>query len=80
MIGKKIIGNNLLRLSNSAVTAETASKLEVLCDQLIDSAIVGGITWLTQVSISQNINFLGFAMGFGLTFLFKMKDYRKIKG
>jgi hypothetical protein len=55
------------------------TKLETLTDQILDSSIVGGITWIsTLVATNGDLNINSFIIGFGLTFLIKMKEYRKI--
>lgn len=56
------------------------SKLEILCEQLLDSVIVGGITALsTYVSVGGDATWKSAAIAFGLTFLIKLKEYRKIE-
>ena len=55
------------------------TKLEKLGEQLLDSVIVGGIAWISQVVVTNgDLSPVGFLIGFGLTFLIKLKEYRKI--
>jgi hypothetical protein len=64
----------------SAGVSLKSSKLEVLCDQIIDSAIVGGITGVSAyVAAGENASITAAVLSFVLTFLIKMKEYRKIK-
>ncbi len=75
--------SNLIQAVKTECETVNLTKLEVLCDQVIDSAIVGGITWLGQVASTATIGTPlftpeGFAIGFGLTFLIKLKEYRKV--
>lgn len=71
----------LLRLSGTGSPAcEKLSKLEILCDQLVDSLIVGGISGISAyVAAGDSAVLKVFLVAFGLTFLVKMKEYRKIK-
>lgn len=56
-----------------------ASKTETLCENLLDSGVVGGIAWISQVVATQgDLSAVSFLIGFGLTFLIKLKEYRKI--
>ncbi len=56
------------------------SKRNVLVDQIIDSVIVGGITGVsTYVAAGETISINSAILAFTLTFLIKMKEYRKIK-
>lgn len=56
--------------------------IEVLCNQLFDSAIVGGIAALslaaTHNGIIDQTHINTIVIMFGMTFLIKMKEYRKI--
>jgi hypothetical protein len=55
------------------------SKTAKIAEQALDSAIVGGISWISQLVVTDgNYSPIGFLIGFGLTFLIKMKEYRKI--
>jgi uncharacterized membrane protein YoaK (UPF0700 family) len=57
-----------------------SSKRSVLYDQIIDSLIVGGITGLSAyIAAGQDASLKSAALAFLLTFLIKMKEYRKIK-
>jgi hypothetical protein len=68
----------IMRVCNSANSSGT-SKINVLCDQLFDSVIVGGITGIsTYIYTGQDASFKAAALSFMLTFLIKMKEYRKI--
>lgn len=54
-------------------------KYEVLCDQLLDSLIVGGITGVSAyIYAGQDASLKAAALSFLLTFLIKLKEYRKI--
>lgn len=87
MVGEKMIKLlSLLKVKMSTGTTETTKEkdyipewCEILANQIFDSAIVGAIAWLTTFITSHDISIYGFAIGFGLTFLIKMKDYRGIK-
>lgn len=57
-----------------------SSKLGVLCDQIIDSLIVGGIAGISAyIAAGQDASIKSAVLAFILTFLIKMKEYRKIK-
>lgn len=69
----------ILHIANGK-TSMKQSKLEILCDQLIDSLTVGGIAGLsTYIAAGESATFKVFSLAFGLTFLIKLKEYRKIK-
>lgn len=71
-----------LHIINSCSSASKAksSKLSVLCDQIVDSVIVGGITALSAYIVAgQDASVKSAILAFLLTFLIKMKEYRKIK-
>ena len=54
--------------------------VRLLLEQLLDSLIVGGIGGFTSyVSAGEAATLKGFIIAFGLAFLVKMKEYRKIK-
>jgi hypothetical protein len=56
------------------------SKLEILCDQLIDSLTVGGIAGFSAyIAAGNDATLKVFGIAFGLTFLVKLKEYRGIK-
>lgn len=70
-----------LRLSASSNTAieEKPSKLEIFTEQVIDSAIVGGIAGIsTYVASGSNATLKVALIAFGLTMLYKLKEYRKL--
>ena len=67
----------IVRVCNSASSSVT--KVSVLCDQILDSVIVGGITGVSAyIYAGQDAGFKAAALSFLLTFLIKMKEYRKI--
>jgi len=71
-----------LHIISSCRSADKAkpSRLSVLCDQIIDSVIVGGITGLSAyIAAGQDASLKSALLAFLLTFLIKMKEYRKIK-
>ncbi len=69
---------NLMRGIKSP--AKKLSRAEIFCDQLVDSLIVGGIGGFTTfLAAGEDATLKGFAIAFGLAFLVKMKEYRKIK-
>jgi len=73
---------SLLRIANTATKTATASlsKLEVFCNQLVDSFIVGGIAGLSAyLAAGDTATFKVFGLAFAMTFLVKMKDYRGLK-
>ena len=57
----------------------SVTKIGVLCDQILDSAIVAGITGVSAyIYAGQAAGFKAAVLSFLLTFLVKMKEYRKI--
>jgi len=57
-----------------------SSRMEILCDQIIDSIIVGGITGISAyIAAGENASFKSAILAFLLTFLIKMKEYRKMR-
>jgi hypothetical protein len=57
-----------------------STKLCILIDQVIDSLIVAGITGISSyVAIGQDASVKSALLAFMLTFLIKMKEYRKIQ-
>ena len=53
--------------------------LQIFLNQLLDSAIVGGIAGLSAyLAAGETASLQVIGIAFGLTFLFKLKDYRKI--
>ena len=73
----------ILRLVNTTrnCTAEEAqTRISLFIEQVIDSCIVGGIGgFSTYISAGEDATLKGFVVAFSLAFLFKMKEYRKIK-
>lgn len=73
----------LLQLSGSAnQPCDTRpATLQIFLNQLLDSAIVGGIAGLSAyVAAGPDATLKVLGLAFGLTFLFKLKDYRGIGG
>jgi len=67
----------IMRFCNSACSSQ--SKISVLCDQMLDSAIVAGITGISAYFYAgQDASLKAAALSFLLMFLIKMKEYRKI--
>lgn len=65
---------------NAAGCPEKRTRLEVFCEQIVDSLIVGAIGGITSfVGAGEASTLQGFVVAFGLAFLIKMKEYRKIK-
>lgn len=59
---------------------EKRSRFDVLCEQLLDSIIVGGIAGISAyVGAGVDASFKTFGIAFALTFLIKLKEYRGIK-
>ncbi|MCJ7763529.1 hypothetical protein MUP38_08780, partial [Candidatus Bathyarchaeota archaeon] len=70
----------LLRLSKAAVdeTEAPPKRIEIFCNQLIDSIVVGGIAGVSAFTAAgETAGFKVFAIAFGITFLIKLKEYRK---
>ncbi len=64
----------------NTVSADAVSKLSTFCEQVIDSAIVGCVTYLSTLAVTNNpLEWRGFLVGFGLTFVIKLKEYRNVK-
>ena len=51
--------------------------VDLLIKQLLDSAIAGGLTFLVTLKDGGNIEYA--LIMFGITFLIKLKEYRKIE-
>lgn len=71
----------LLRLTTAVSNGNTVkpTKIEVFCEQLVDSIIIGGVSGLSAyVAAGENVAFKVFALAFGLAFLVKLKEYRRI--
>jgi hypothetical protein len=57
-----------------------SNKIDVLCNQIFDSTIVGGITGVSAyVAAGEKASITSAILAFMLTFLIKLKEYRKIK-
>ena len=68
---------NIMRACGSA--NYSGIKINILCDQVLDSVIVAGITGVSAyVYAGQNASIKAMALSFLLMFLIKMKEYRKI--
>jgi hypothetical protein len=68
----------IMRMCNSASSSET-NRISVVCDQILDGAIVAGITGIsTYIYAGQDTSIKAAVLSFALTFLIKMKEYRKI--
>jgi hypothetical protein len=72
---------NLIRAKISKKSCDTQqTKTEVLCNQILDSLIVGGIAGFSAFIAAGTVATMQvFFIAFGLTFLLKLKDYRGIK-
>lgn len=71
-----------LHIISTAKTSDItkSSKNSVLCDQIIDSAIVGGITGISAyVAAGEGASINSAVIAFFLTLLIKMKEYRNIE-
>lgn len=71
-----------LHIISSCSSSDNAksSKRSVLCDQIIDSVIVGGITGISAyIAAGGDASLKSAIVAFLLTFLIKMKEYRQIK-
>jgi hypothetical protein len=69
---------NIMRVCNSACSSGTG-KVIVLCDQVLDSFIVAGITGVSAyIYTGQDASLKAAILSFLLMFLIKMKEYRKI--
>lgn len=67
-------------VNSTSCTDKKQSKLEILCNQILDSLIIGGIAGFSAyVSAGETAGFSSFGVAFGIAFLIKMKEYRKIK-
>ena len=65
--------------SSCNLKQKTKTKIDVFTEQIIDSCIVGGIAGLSAyVASGESATVKVFALAFGLTFLFKLKEYRKL--
>ncbi len=69
---------NIVRACSSAVDLNSG-RVNVLCDQVLDSIIVAGITAISAyIYAGEDVSLKAAALSFFLTFLIKMKEYRKI--
>lgn len=69
---------NIIRACKAAVGLKS-SRINVLCDQVLDSIIVGGITGVSAyVYAGEDVSLKSAVLSFLFTFLIKMKEYRKI--
>jgi len=69
---------NIISACKSAVGTKS-SKRELLCDQILDSLIVAGITGVSAyIYAGEAVSLKAAVLSFLLTFLIKMKEYRKI--
>jgi hypothetical protein len=75
-----LVGDRLkiIRVCRPTVNSK-ASKIGTLCDQLLDSVIVSGITGVsTYIYAGGDASLKSAILSFLLTFLVKLKEYRKI--
>jgi len=64
----------------SAELKEKRTRLDVFCEQIIDSAIVAGITGISAgIATGGEFYWKPALIAFALTFLVKLKEYRGIK-
>jgi hypothetical protein len=71
-----------LNIVSACISSENAkaSKFDILCNQILDSIIVGAIAGVsTYVSGGDHVSVASVVFGFLLTFLIKMKEYRNIQ-
>lgn len=83
---KQILPRRILNLTGTGNTKECIDEqpqvttVRLLLEQLLDSLIIGGIGGFTSyVAAGEAATLKGFLIAFGLAFLVKMKEYRKIK-
>lgn len=83
---KQILPRRILNLTGTGNTKECIDEhrqvttVRLLLEQLLDSLIIGGIGGFTSyVAAGEAATPKGFLIAFGLAFLLKMKEYRKIK-
>jgi hypothetical protein len=68
----------IIRVCDTANSSST-NKAGILFDQILDSTIVAGITGVSAyIYAGQDASWKAAALSFLLTFLIKMKEYRKI--
>jgi hypothetical protein len=78
---KKRFNISILRVSGTTNCAyEQRQKfIDVLIEQIVDSAIVGGISGVSAyIAAGENASFKTFFIAFALMFLVKLKEYRKL--
>lgn len=70
----------LLRLSgNIQAVSKKRKRIDVFIEQVTDSFVVGAIAGLSAyVAAGESATLKIFGIAFGLTFLFKLKEYRNI--
>jgi len=84
MFHPRNLAKQFMRLSvshdkGSVILGEQRGKLDVFLEQVTDSAIVGGIAGISAyVASGADSSLTVFLIAFGLTFLLKLKEYRKI--
>jgi hypothetical protein len=70
---------NIVHACSRSRADSKADKRSILCDQILDSAIVGGITGISAyIYGGGDVSLKAAVLSFLLTFLIKMKDYRRI--
>jgi hypothetical protein len=68
----------IMRSCNSASSSGT-NRVNIVCDQILDSVIVAGITGISAyIYAGQAASLKAAVLSFLLMFLIKMKEYRKI--
>ena len=66
-------------MSNPQNGCEKPTKTSIFVEQIIDSAIVGGISAISAyVAAGIEASFKGAVIGFLLAFLIKLKEYRNL--
>ena len=78
---KHYLPRHILRLTGiTKCPEEKRDRVAIFLEQVLDSLIIGGIGGFTAyVAAGELATLKGFAIAFGLAFLFKLKEYRKIK-
>ena len=61
-----------------AETKDRRSRWDTLIEQILNSAIVGGISLFSSLAADQSIGLRAGGIAFGLTFLFELRKYRKL--
>lgn len=73
---------NVLHISSHVPKSsnKNRTRTDVLIDQIMDSAIVGGITFLSTLTVATpDVSVRPALIAGALTFLIKLKEYRGIK-